>query len=78
MFYVKTEKCPYIPFYCQYSLNQVYILFKDMFSPSDMILRYLINKTSKIRIPNFSISFFSKLVQWYIEQYSTEATNMHA
>ena len=39
-----------------------------------MILRSLINKTSKIRIPNFSISFFSKVVQWYIEHYSTEAT----
>ena len=40
-----------------------------------MILRFLINKTSKIRIPNFAISFFSKVVQWYIEHYSTEATN---
>ena len=46
----------------------------DIFSPSGMILRSLINKTSKIRIPNFSISFFSKVVQWYIEHYSIEAT----
>ena len=46
----------------------------DIISHSGMILRSLINKTSKIRIPNFSISFFSKRVQWYIEHYSTEAT----
>ena len=46
----------------------------QVFSPSGMILRSLINKTSTIRIPNFSISFFSKAVQWYIEHYSTEAT----
>ena len=46
----------------------------DIFSPSGIILRSLINKTLKIRIPSFSISFFSKVVQWLIEQYSTEAT----
>ena len=39
-----------------------------------MILRFLINKTSNIRIPNFSISFISKVLHWYIEHYSTEAT----
>ena len=47
----------------------------DIFSPSGMILRSLINKTSKNRIPNFSISFFSKVVQRYIEHNSTEATS---
>ena len=46
----------------------------EIFSPSGMILRPLVNKTSKIRIPNFSISFFSNVVQWYIEHYSTEET----
>ena len=45
----------------------------DIFSPSGIILRALINKKSKNRIPFFSISFFSKVVQWYIEHYSTEA-----
>ena len=55
---------------------QGYFHCMDIFSPSGMILRSLINKTSKIRIPNFSISFFSKVVQWYIEHFSTEATKM--
>ena len=58
----------------KYSKNQGYFHCMDIFSSSGMILRSLINKTSKIRIPNFSISFFSKYVQWYIEHYSTEAT----
>ena len=49
----------------------------DIFSPYGMILRSLINKKSKIRIPNFSISFFSKVVQWYIEHYSTKARTWH-
>ena len=34
----------------------------------------MINEASKIRILKFSNSFFSKLVQWKIEHYSTEAT----
>ena len=38
--------------------------------------RSVINKASKIRILKFSISFFSKLVQWWIEHYSTEATTL--
>ena len=45
----------------------------DIFSPSGMILWCLINKTSKIRIPKFSNSFFSKVAHWYIEHYSTVA-----
>ena len=39
-----------------------------------MIQRYVINKALKIRMLKFSNSFFSKLVQWLIEYYSTEAT----
>ena len=39
-----------------------------------MIQRSVINKASKIRMPKFSNAFFSKLVQWLIEHYSTEAT----
>ena len=74
MFYEKTEKCPYIQYYCQMFIKSRQFHCMDIFSPSGMILRSLINKSSKIRIPNFSISFFSKLVQWYIEHYSTEAT----
>ena len=39
-----------------------------------MIQRSVINKATKIRMLKFSNSFFSKLVQWWIEDYSTEAT----
>ena len=39
-----------------------------------MIQKSVINKASKIRMLKFSNSFFSKLVQWWIEHYSTEAT----
>ena len=60
----------------KYSYNQGYFHCMDIFVPSGMILKSLINKTSNIRIPNVSISFFSKVVQWYIEHKSTEATTL--
>ena len=53
------------------NIHKIKVIYcMDIFSASGMILRSLINKASKIRITNFSISFFSKVVQWYIEHYS--------
>ena len=76
MLYVKTENVHKFNIIAKYSLNQGYFPCMDIFAPSGMILKSLINKTSNIRIPNVSISFFSKVVQWYIEHYSTEATTL--
>ena len=56
MFYVKTENVHKFHIIAKHSENQGYSHCLDIFSPPDMILRSLINKTSKIRIPNFSIS----------------------
>ena len=41
-----------------------------------MVQRSVIKEASKIRMLKFSNSFFSKLVQWQIENYSTDATNL--
>ena len=70
MFNVQTEKCPLIPYYCQICIKSgLFSLYGHIFN-----LWYDSKVSSKIRISNFSISFFSKVVQWLIEHYSAEAT----
>ena len=47
-----------------FSLRQVYLYCMDIFKPSGMIQRSVINEASKIGMLKFSNLFFSKFAQW--------------